>query len=127
MTHKPREYDREFTVAVNHRACRRLGVDTERGDVVRFVVQLEYFHDGEWREVVRYDHDGTAESEFSHDVTEEGHHTDIYHNGDKEATEYPLPRNRRLSLLIAPKTINPKNLDRFILGTNNGTGSTIDD
>jgi hypothetical protein len=73
MTAEPHDYDREFTVAVNHRARRRLGVDTERGDVVR------------------HDHDGTSEDEFAHDVTEKGLHIDILRDGEKEATEYISP------------------------------------
>ena len=43
-------------------------------------------HHGEWQSVVRYDHDGTDESEFAHDVTEERLHIDIYRGGEKEAT-----------------------------------------
>ena len=38
----PRDYDKAFTVRVEHRARRRLGLDINRGEVTRFVVQLEY-------------------------------------------------------------------------------------
>jgi hypothetical protein len=38
-------------------------------EVTRFVIQLEYWLDGDWREVVRYDHDHDAPG--GHDVTEE--------------------------------------------------------
>ncbi|MDL0124189.1 MULTISPECIES: hypothetical protein [Halobacterium] len=48
----------------------------DRGDVTRFLVQLEYRLDDTWTEVVRYDHD--PKSEFGHNVTEEGLHIDIY-------------------------------------------------
>jgi len=110
----PREYDREVTPLVRHRARRRLGFDTDRGTVTRFVVQLEYRHDDEWHPVVRYDHDGTDESEFSHDATEEGLHIDIFRNGEKIATEYvapPLPAG--LALDRAEDHLS-KNLERFI-------------
>jgi len=50
--------------------------------VTRFTVQLEYRHDDEWREVVRYDHDGT-DIGGGHDVTEEGLHIDIYRDGEQ--------------------------------------------
>ena len=35
----------------------RSAFTTDAGDVTRFVVQLEYWLDGEWQPVVRYDHD----------------------------------------------------------------------
>jgi hypothetical protein len=114
MSETPREYDREFTVAVNHRARRRLGFDTDRGAVVRFVVQLEYSHDGEWREVVRYDHDGTGENEFAHDVTEEGLHIDIFRDRKKEATEYISPPQPAAIALDRAEDHLSKNLERFI-------------
>ncbi|MFB6080698.1 MAG: hypothetical protein ABEJ81_06860 [Haloferacaceae archaeon] len=59
----------------------RTAFSTERGEVTRFVVQLEYWLDGEWRPVVRYDHDRDAEG--GHDVTEEGLHMDVYREGEK--------------------------------------------
>lgn len=56
----PPDYDKEYTARGDHRTCRRLGIDTERGEVRRFMVQLEYLMDpiaDEWAIVVRYDHD----------------------------------------------------------------------
>ena len=56
------------------------------------MVQLEYWTDGAWQEVVRYDRD--PESEMGHDVTEEGLHMDVYRDGEKVNTVYvtgPLP------------------------------------
>ena len=85
----PREYDREYTKALSHQARVRMGYSTERGDVSRFVVQLEYCVDGAWGEVVRYDHDPA--SEFGHDVTEEGLHIDVYRDGEQYRTEYVAP------------------------------------
>ncbi|MFC6764650.1 DUF7718 family protein [Natrinema soli] len=110
----PRDYDREFTAAVNHRIRRRLGFDTARGTVVRFVVQLEYHHDGEWQTVVRYDHDGTGNSEFGHDVTEEGLHIDIYRDEEKEATEYIAPPLPAAAALDRAEDHLAKNLERYI-------------
>jgi len=43
MTDDPRGYDREFTTIINQRAQIRAGLSTERGDVTRFFVQLEYW------------------------------------------------------------------------------------
>lgn len=110
----PREYDREFTVAVDHRIRRRLGFDTVRGDVVRFVVQLEYYHDDDWHEVVRYDHDGTDENERSHDVSEDGLHIDIYRSGEKVASEYISPPQPPPIALDSAEDHLTKNLERFI-------------
>ncbi|PSQ06523.1 hypothetical protein BRC97_06075 [Halobacteriales archaeon QS_6_71_20] len=90
----PREYDREWTVPIGDSARRRVAVSTESGEVVRFLVQLEYRHADGWRPVVRYDHDIGGSSEAAHDVTDEGLHIDIYRDSEKEATEFvtaPLP------------------------------------
>jgi hypothetical protein len=62
-------------------------VETEQGDVTRFVVQLEYnvepdpFEPGDWRQVARFDHE--PEVEMGHDVREEGLHMDVYRDGEK--------------------------------------------
>lgn len=111
---EPREYDREFTTPVEYHARRRLGFDTERGDIVRFVVQLEYRHDDGWRPVVRYDHDDTGESGFAHDVIEDGLHIDIYRNGGKEATEYIAPPLRADIALDRAEDHLSANLERYI-------------
>jgi hypothetical protein len=85
---EPRDYDREYCRGVSGPLQVRIGLDREKGAVTRFMVQLEYHHDGDWHPVVRYDHDGTGESEHSHDVVDEGLHIDIYRDGEKHATEY---------------------------------------
>lgn len=82
-------YDREFTTALGYRVRRRVGVDTDRGDVTRFVVQLEYRVGGEWLEVVRFDHDPV--SEHGHDVTVDGVHMDVYRDGRMVRTEEIFP------------------------------------
>jgi hypothetical protein len=45
------------------------------------MTQLEYWLDGEWKTVVRYDHDEKVED--GHDVSEEGLHVDVYRAGRK--------------------------------------------
>lgn len=89
MSEEPREYDREYTDALSDVTRIRLGYSHDHGKVTRFVVQLEYCVEDEWREVVRYDHDPA--SEFGHDVTEEGLHIDIYRDGEQYRTEYVAP------------------------------------
>lgn len=79
---------------------RRLGRDIERGEVRRFVVQLEYLVDpvtDEWATVVRYDHDGVGPD--GHDVTEKGIHIDVYRDGEEIDTQDltgPMPANDAL-------------------------------
>ena len=103
MTDDSRNYDKEFTTRVHRRAHRRLGIDVDRGQVKRFVVQLEYLvdpHPEAWEPVVRYDHDAEGSAEATHNVTEDGLHIDIYRDGEKidshELTP-PLPANDALS------------------------------
>lgn len=58
MTDAPREYDKEYTAPIRGPVRQRVGVDIDRGDVTRFVVQLEYLiepYPGGWATVVRYD------------------------------------------------------------------------
>ena len=85
----PQDYDREYTDPLSDVTRVRLGYSHDRGEVTRFVVQLEYRVEGEWREVVRYDHDPV--SEFGHDVTEDGLHIDVYRDGEQYRTEYVAP------------------------------------
>jgi hypothetical protein len=82
----PRDYDKEYTAPESGPVRRRLGIDVDRGEVRRFVVQLEYSTDpleDEWATVVRYDHDADGSAEATHDVTEEGLHIDVYRDGEK--------------------------------------------
>lgn len=86
----PTGYEREYTASVGWRIRRRVGFSTDRGDVTRFVVQLEYRVEDEWLPVVRFDHD--PESERGHDVTEEGLHPDVYRDGEKYVVDEDFPR-----------------------------------
>ena len=85
----PQDYDREYTDPLSDVTRVRLGYSHDRGEVTRFVVQLEYCVEDEWREVVRYDHDPA--SEFGHDVTDDGLHIDVYRDGEQYRTEYVAP------------------------------------
>jgi hypothetical protein len=75
----------------------RREVRTERGDVTRFVMQLEYDvnatldrrRDSDWRVVARFDHD--SDEGQGHDVTEEGLHMDVYRNGEKYRRAWDFP------------------------------------
>ena len=81
----------------------RRELETEQGQVRRFVAQLEYDIEAtptgqntpDWRTVARFDHDITGEQ--SHDVREEGLHLDIYRDGEKHQVRTgfpPVPLNR---------------------------------
>lgn len=111
MTEGPRDYDREYTDQLSQNTRVRLGYSHDRGEVTRFVVQLEYQLEDGWHEVVRYDHDPA--SEFGHDVTDEGLHIDIYRDGEQYRTEYlapPMPAG--LALDRAEDHLS-KNLEAF--------------
>jgi hypothetical protein len=114
MADDPREYDTEYTRPLPGPLQERIGFSTDRGDVSRFFVQLEYNVDDEWVEVVRYDHDPAAPDEVAHDVAKEGLHVDIYCEGEKHATEFitgPLPPG--LALDHAEDHL-AKNLKRYV-------------
>lgn len=108
----PRDYNREYTRNISGPMRMRIGYDTDHGDVTRFLVQLEYHHNGEWRTVVRYDHD--PESDFGHDVTEEGLHIDIYRDGGKHASEYIAPVQSPETGFSRAEDHLAQNLQRFI-------------
>jgi len=89
MTDEPQGYDREFTTIINRRAQIRAGLSTHKGDVERFFVQLEYWLDGDWFEVVRFDH--SPDTELGHDITEDGLHMDIYRAEEKHRVKDDFP------------------------------------
>lgn len=110
----PRDYDREFRRSLAGPTQVRIGFDREKDAVERFVVQLEYHHDEEWHTVVRYDHDGTGESEHAHDVTEDGIHIDIYRDDEKFATEYVAMAQTGAKAFNRVEDHLAENLQRFI-------------
>lgn len=67
----------------------RVEIDKTRGDVTRFVVQLERRVGDEWRQVVRFDHD--PDNPAAHNVDEEGLHMDVYRDGEKHHIEDNFP------------------------------------
>lgn len=101
----PREDDLEYTTSEGGPVQRQVGVDTDRGQVTRFGVQLEYLVDvdaeEEFATVVRYDHDAEGGAAPTHDVAEDGLHIDIYRDGEKIASHElppPLPANEALEV-----------------------------
>ena len=62
----------------------RTAFSTDEGEVARLIIRLEYWLDGDWREVVRDDHDRDAAG--GHDDAEEGLHCDVYRDGGKYRT-----------------------------------------
>lgn len=74
----------------------RRNIETEAGNLARFVVQLEYdtaVGDEEtraWRVVSRFDHDQSSGG--GHDVSEEGLHLDIYRDGKRYARSRNFPK-----------------------------------
>ncbi|AUX10576.1 hypothetical protein AArcSl_2965 [Halalkaliarchaeum desulfuricum] len=90
----------------------RTAFSTESGEVTRFMIQLEYWIDGDWQEIVRYDHDQDAPG--GHDVTEEGLHRDVYRDGEKYRTEEvspPIPANEAFD--YAEEDLR-ENAERFV-------------
>lgn len=70
----------------------RTAFSADSGELTRFVSQLEYWHEGAWKVIVRYDHGRGAPG--SHDVTEDGLHRDVYRDGEKfrvESITGPIP------------------------------------
>ncbi len=57
--------------------------------MTRFLVQLEYWLDGEWLEDVRFDHN--PNTGFGHDITEDGLHMDIYRDDQKYRMKDDFP------------------------------------
>lgn len=87
------QYEREYTTTVDRHVRRRMGYSHTRGQVTRFVVQLEYEFEGlGWTTIVRSDHD--PDSEHGHDVTEGGVHLDVYRDGEKLRSEEIFPPMR---------------------------------
>ena len=112
MTEEPREYDREFTTPLEYRVRRRIGYSHDRGEITRFVVQLEYRLDGDWAEIVRFDHD--PEGKHGHDVTEEGVHMDVYQDGEKLRSEEIFPSmTANEALTFAEEYLN-QHAERYI-------------
>lgn len=89
------DYDREWTTERGMPTDSRLrvGLTTERGTPIRYVIQVEYRRRGQWFAIVRCDHerDGPA----YRNVELAGLHIDIYHPDEgqlaKRRLSAPLP------------------------------------
>ena len=108
----PRDYDREFTTPLSDRVRRRIGYDHDRGDVTRFVVQLEYRRGGGWVQAVRSDHDPA--STHGHDVREEGVHVDVYREGEKIDTEDVFPPTDPANGLTVAEAHLAEHAERYV-------------
>jgi len=65
----------------------RTALSTERGEVTRFMIQLEYWLEGDWREVVRYDHDRDAAG--GHYITEDDDADEVASRLNHARSHYP--------------------------------------
>jgi hypothetical protein len=86
----------------------RWAFSTDEGEVTEFVVQLEYWLDGDWTAVVRYDHNPDLEA--GHDVTVEGVHRDVYRDGEKvdaKTVTGPIPASDALNYAQRDLRENP--------------------
>jgi hypothetical protein len=72
-------YDREWVANGDLPRLSRLRfrLTTDGGTPTRFLIQLEYWHAGEWLEVARADHD--VDGPAYRNVERSGIHIDIYH------------------------------------------------
>lgn len=77
------DYEREWTTGTDlpPRTRLRIGYSSTRGTPTSFVVQLEYWHAGEWLQVARFEHRGDGEP--YQDVERSGLHLD-FHRPDGE-------------------------------------------
>lgn len=105
-------YDREYIKDRAGRARIRLGLDTDRGSVTRFVLQLEYRLGDEWKEVVRFAHDATGSS--AHDVSNDGVHIDVYREGEKYRREEIFPPMNAADALNFAEAHLAEHAERYI-------------
>lgn len=110
----PRDYDRHYTKPLPGLLQIREGYDTDRGQVTRFFVQLEYRRAGAWEPVVRCDHDSEGSAEATHDVTEDGIHVDVYRDGEKAATEQVTGPQPATTAFDTAEDHLAKNLQRYV-------------
>lgn len=90
----------------------RTAFTTKKGDVIRFMVQLEYWLNGEWNPVVRYDHDQDASG--GHDISDEGLHMDVYRNNKKvDVKDISGPINPAKGFNYAEEDLR-ENVERYI-------------
>jgi hypothetical protein len=99
-------------------ARRRTYLDTHKGAIRRFYVQLEYNRrssgvEDDWVDIARFDHQ--PENERGHDIRKEGLHMDVCHpkEKDRKVTDFP-----NVELASAPEFCESyfdQNYDRICL------------
>lgn len=98
-------YDREWFVwpgddaRLPRKSRLRFGYTRRGGELLRFVVQLEYWYEDSWLQVARFEHQ--ADGPAYRNVEQEGLHLDLY-NPDGEQVEkvtwwMPQPANEAMS------------------------------
>ena len=98
------EYETEYIAPEGESVRRRVGFNSKKGEIVRFVFQLEYLFDPdprEYRVVVRSDHDHRGAAIGAHNVAEDGIHIDRYSQGEKVQTRHihpPVAANTAFSI-----------------------------
>lgn len=76
------DFDTGYDTLLSQNVRVRFGYDANRGDVTRFLIQLEYRMPDGWTPIVRSDHNPDAPD--GHDVQQEGVHMDLYRDGQKD-------------------------------------------
>lgn len=73
------EYEQEWTTGTDlpRRSRLRIGYSSIRGTPTSFIVQLEYWHAGEWLQVARFEHRSDGKS--YQNVERSGLHLDLHH------------------------------------------------
>jgi hypothetical protein len=100
----PSGFDRQYVLPTSHERCRIwLGLDVYRGDVQRFLVQLQRAPRGDrrvWTQIARVDHNPTGLD--GHDLQTEGIHVDVVLEDGTEWTAFPeaSPVRRDLGAVI---------------------------
>jgi len=103
------EYERTWRSRIDDESREvqlRFGLTTERGVPVRFLVQLEYRHDGEWLPVARFDHDRDGPTHRNATIC--GLHLDIHApdgSQKRKITDFP-PIDNDCSRLLPVSAVN---------------------
>lgn len=96
------KYDREWTTRrrLLPETQLRAGLSKRQGYPVAFLVQLEYWHAGEWLQVARFEHD--ARGPDYRNVERAGLHLDIHHPDGRQVAKItdwpPLPANEAMGV-----------------------------
>jgi len=109
------EYEKEWVADSDVPSLSRIryGLTKYRGKPVRFLIQLEYWHAGEWLVVARADHDANGPS--YQNVERNGIHLDIHHPVDGQVGKITKwsPQPAEEAMGVADDFIR-KNADMFV-------------